>query len=276
MLLCLYDSPRKRKSRDGATSVAETLNKWREDNEITEAASRNDDGCLKPKPIRKAPPKGSRKGCMKGKGGPENGIWNYRGVRQRTWGKWVAEIRQPCRGARLWLGTFPSSYEAALAYDEAAKAMYGESARLNLPDISNVSSLTTAAGSVTTLSNESEVCALEDTNVKEEDGGDEYGFVKSSQCVKEEMGVPDSADTFGYGNEHEAWDFGVDEMFDVDEVMGLLDEINVSGQETTQSQDASLLGSLNHMETAHPGVDCGYPIVQPSERNNSCVDLDRY
>ncbi|KAL0671599.1 hypothetical protein Bca4012_034303 [Brassica carinata] len=264
---------RKRKSREGATSVAETLNKWREYIEQTQAASSNNDGGLKP---RKAPPKGSRKGCMKGKGGPENGIWNYRGVRQRTWGKWVAEIRQPCRGARLWLGTFPSSYEAALAYDEAAKAMYGESARLNLPDISNVSS-SAAAGSVTTLSNESEVCALEDTNVKEEDGSDEYGFLKSSQCVKEEMSVLDSADTFGNGNEHEPWDFCVHEMFDVDEVMGLLDEINVSGQETTLSQDASLLGSLNHTETAHPGVDYGYPIVQPSERNNtSCVGLDRY
>lgn len=273
MLLCLFDSLRKRKSREGATSVAETLNKWREYIEQTQAASSNNDGGLKP---RKAPPKGSRKGCMKGKGGPENGIWNYRGVRQRTWGKWVAEIRQPCRGARLWLGTFPSSYEAALAYDEAAKAMYGESARLNLPDISNVSS-SAAAGSVTTLSNESEVCALEDTNVKEEDGSDEYGFLKSSQCVKEEMSVLDSADTFGNGNEHEPWDFCVHEMFDVDEVMGLLDEINVSGQETTLSQDASLLGSLNHTETAHPGVDYGYPIVQPSERNNtSCVGLDRY
>ncbi|KAM1749945.1 hypothetical protein ACFX12_010738 [Malus domestica] len=76
----------------------------------------------------------SRKGCMKGKGGPENALCSFRGVRQRTWGKWVAEIREPNRGARLWLGTFNTSTEAALAYDEAARKLYGSSAKLNLPD----------------------------------------------------------------------------------------------------------------------------------------------
>ncbi|XP_057831222.2 dehydration-responsive element-binding protein 2C-like [Cryptomeria japonica] len=82
---------------------------------------------------RRTIPKGSTKGCMRGKGGPENGLYNYRGVRQRTWGKWVAEIREPNSGKRLWLGTFGTASAAALEYDRAAQIMYGSSAWLNNP-----------------------------------------------------------------------------------------------------------------------------------------------
>ncbi|KAH1030602.1 hypothetical protein J1N35_042776 [Gossypium stocksii] len=201
------DSSRKRKRRNGL-SVADTLKQWSENSDAKKA--------LKP------PAKGSKKGCMKGKGGPQNQNCIYRGVRQRTWGKWVAEIRVPNKGKRLWLGTFPTAFQAALAYDEAAKTMYGENAILNMPHGSEATTTTSACSESTTATasdvkaemEEAKVVAEEDESMKEMD----YSWLNGLE-FKDDIAL-----NCGGNDNISVWDGGwllnEDECFSIDELLG--------------------------------------------------------